>query len=99
MSFRKIEKSNAKLQSERGGEFQSRDIFFLSDSKGRYIQNEVNPSDSVKICFIFRGGFVIDNPEFRLCLHRTAESVPPRTQLYWYGSVHASSLKKTGTLK
>ena len=62
MSFRKIEKSIAKLQSERGGEFQSRDIFLLSDIKGRYIQNEVNPSDSVKICFIYRGGFVIDNP-------------------------------------
>ena len=85
MSFRKIEKSIAKLQSERGGEFQSRDIFFLSDSKGRKIQNEVNPSDSVKICFIYRGGFVIDNPEFRLCLHRIRSSTNPIV-LVWLGS-------------
>ena len=85
MSFRKIKKSIAKLQSERGGEFQFRDIFFLSDSKGRYIQNEVNSSDSVKICFIYRRGFVIDNPKFRLCLHRSRSSTNSIV-FVWLGS-------------
>ena len=97
MSFRKIEKSIAKLRVERGGEFQSRDIFLLSDSKGRYLQNEVRPSDSVKICFIYRGGFVINNPEFRLCLHRIRSSTNPIV-LVWLGSCEFTQKDKNSKI-
>ena len=97
MSFRKIEKSIDKLRVERCGEFQSQDIFLLSDSKGRYLQNEVRPSDSVKICFTYRGGFVINNPELRLCLHRIRSSTNPIV-LVWLGSCEFTQKDKNSKI-
>ena len=64
MSSRKIEKGAEKVQSQRAGLPSHRDIFLLSDSKGRYLQNQQHSHDAVKINFIHIGGFVINNPEY-----------------------------------
>ena len=64
MFLRKIENEAEELQSQRGRLPSHRDIFLLSDSKVRYLQNQVHSHDAVKIYFIHRGGFVINNPEY-----------------------------------
>lgn len=85
MTYNKVIKEIGKLQSEREGDFPTRDVFLLSDSKGRYLQDQVHASDTIKINFIYRGGFVINNPEFRLSLHRIRSSRNPIV-LIWLGT-------------
>ena len=54
------------------------------------VKVEEHSHDAVKICFIHRGGFVINDPEFRLGLHRIRAS-KNSIVLKWLGTCESTT--------
>lgn len=60
-------------------------VFILPDSKSLYLEDFVKPSDTLKINFIYRSGFIISHPHVKLTMHRNRSSLNPIV-LIWLGT-------------
>lgn len=90
MSENKLDKDLAKLSplvnGTCHGSLQPREVFLLSDSKGRCIQRQISSHDRIKIEVIYKGGARVTNDIVcNIACRKIRTSVSP-VVLIWFGT-------------